>query len=120
MANTVVERNGGGKTDQLAQVPVLGFDGIGVAPDVVAIVFVFGRDVLRGLVGPRLAPWRPEDDERFALKLFDAENREIRWANGVAVLKQFLLNLVELPLRNADGRKYRFAALAVLADHKIA
>ena len=38
----------------------------------------------------------------------------------MAVLQQLLLNPVELPMRNADGRKQGSAILAILADDEIA
>ena len=37
----------------------------------------------------------------------------------MAVLQQFLLNLIELPLGNTDRRKDRLAVLGVLSDHQV-
>ena len=103
MTKAVVEWNRSGQGEQFSHLAVLGFDGVRVAPNVMAIMLLLGRGILGHFVRASLASWRPKDYERLALELLDAEDGEIRRVDQVAVLKQLLLNLVELPLRNAGG-----------------
>ena len=87
MTNPVVERHSSGEGVQLAQVAVLGFDGVGEAADVKAIVLFVSRNALGHFVRSSLPTGCPKDHERLAVKLLNAESWKIGWMDQMAVLE---------------------------------
>ena len=75
----------------------------------------------RRLVRSILSSRGPQDDQVSALELLDAQDREVRGLDQVAVGQQFPLNLVELICLQAGRRKDRLTGvIAILPDDDVA
>ena len=121
LAEPVVEGDRCREAEQFPLVVAPGFDGAGVAADVVVVHPVLGRDLLGSLVRPVLAAGGPQHDEVLAFDRLDAEDGEVGRLDQIAGGEEFLLDFVQLVIGHAHGREDRLAMLvAILADDDVA
>ena len=118
MVQPVVKGHGRSQFLQLLQVTVFGDDRAGITADVIGVILVPGHDIFGDAVRPILAARAPDDQDGGIFAFLDGDNRHVMRMDEVRVLKQFLLDAIELIGRNALGRQNRVAIpLSDAHDH---
>ena len=120
VTEAIIERYRRCQTQQLRQVLFFRLGSVGIAADVVAVVFVPGSHFLGGSVRSVLTARSPKHYERLAFVRLDAHLGEVWWLDQIAVLEKLPLDAVKLVAVDANGRQHGLAVRCCKANDDVA